>query len=308
MNTFLQNIVRRGAGLQLSIEAVSPALHGAQGSWLRDTREGRTVPEILREVSPESEQFPVSAEEIRTKSEATQSVRSKPVASDSVRAEVVQRMEAPVEPSARSSVGKPLGQMPAVTAETAGASVSPESLGIQFMPRGALQPPSAPPNVRGEAEERLSETPSGGAITQERKREIPALRSVDLLGRKEAVERMVREEPTEMSMEVERESRPGRSRIPAIERSKLTGISQSPVESLQAVRISPRAFQPPLFNKTAQPHPLSQGAHSSQLPIHVQIGRIEVRDAAGPAPMPTKTTTQTPLGFSAYHRVRNYRS
>lgn len=240
--------------------------------------------------------------------EAVQPMHSKPVASDSVGHQVVQRMEASVGPSPRSGLVKQSGQMPVVTSETAGARVSPESSGNQFMPTGALRPISTAPNVRREAKRRFSETPSDGAIKLEREKEIHVLGGVEPFVRKEAVERVVREESAEMSVATERENGPARPRMPAIERNKATGIFQPPVESSQTVRISPRGLQSPVFSKTTQQHPLLQAAHSSPLPIHVQIGRVEVRDSAGPTPMPTKPTIQTPLGFNAYYRVRNYRS
>jgi hypothetical protein len=45
---------------------------------------------------------------------------------------------------------------------------------------------------------------------------------------------------------------------------------------------------------------------SAQLPIHVRIGRVEVRGTTAPAP--TRPGPPAPLGFDSYYRVRNYRS
>jgi hypothetical protein len=46
----------------------------------------------------------------------------------------------------------------------------------------------------------------------------------------------------------------------------------------------------------------------SQLPIHVRIGRVEVRATTAPTPAPARPSPPAPLGFDSYYRVRNYRS
>jgi hypothetical protein len=46
---------------------------------------------------------------------------------------------------------------------------------------------------------------------------------------------------------------------------------------------------------------------SAQLPIHVRIGRVEVRETAPPTSVPTGFRQPAPLGFDTYSRVRNYR-
>jgi hypothetical protein len=53
---------------------------------------------------------------------------------------------------------------------------------------------------------------------------------------------------------------------------------------------------------------LPRPAPSPQLPVHVRIGKVEVR--AAPAPVlrsPAAPAPQAPLGFGAYYRVRTYR-
>lgn len=54
--------------------------------------------------------------------------------------------------------------------------------------------------------------------------------------------------------------------------------------------------------------PASSTAPPAQLPIHVRIGRVEVRAATAPTPTPARPNPPAPLGFEGYHRVRNYRS
>jgi|GEM_PF-1863652 len=59
------------------------------------------------------------------------------------------------------------------------------------------------------------------------------------------------------------------------------------------------------FPKTT---PSSSPTPPSQLPIHVRIGRVEVRATTAPTPTPARPSSPAPLGFDSYYRVRNYRS
>lgn len=59
------------------------------------------------------------------------------------------------------------------------------------------------------------------------------------------------------------------------------------------------------FPKTT---PASSPTPPSQLPIHVRIGRVEVRATTAPTPAPARPSSPAPLGFDSYYRVRNYRS
>lgn len=54
--------------------------------------------------------------------------------------------------------------------------------------------------------------------------------------------------------------------------------------------------------------PASASTPPSQLPIHVRIGRVEVRAPMAPTPTPARSSPPAPLGFDGYYRVRNYRS
>lgn len=47
---------------------------------------------------------------------------------------------------------------------------------------------------------------------------------------------------------------------------------------------------------------------SVQLPIHVRIGRVEVRATTASTPTPARPSAPAPVGFDAYYRIRNYRS
>jgi hypothetical protein len=47
---------------------------------------------------------------------------------------------------------------------------------------------------------------------------------------------------------------------------------------------------------------------SAPLPIHVRIGRVEVRSTTASEPAPARPRSPAPVGFDAYYRMRNYRS
>lgn len=59
------------------------------------------------------------------------------------------------------------------------------------------------------------------------------------------------------------------------------------------------------FQKIA---PASSPTPPAQLPIHVRIGRVEVRAATAPTPTPARPSPPASLGFDGYYRVRTYRS
>lgn len=49
-------------------------------------------------------------------------------------------------------------------------------------------------------------------------------------------------------------------------------------------------------------------AHPAQIPIHVRIGRVEVRATTAPTTKAERPSRPAPVGFDSYYRVRNYRS
>ena len=59
------------------------------------------------------------------------------------------------------------------------------------------------------------------------------------------------------------------------------------------------------FPKTT---PVSSPMPPSQPPIHVRIGRVEVRGTTAPTPTPAKPGQPAALGFDGYYRIRTYRS
>lgn len=101
-------------------------------------------------------------------------------------------------------------------------------------------------------------------------------------------------EPDEMTTVSPEESRSGAQRM------------SEPILPGPAIRPVPaesRAFLQ--FPKTT---PASSPTEPAQSPIHVRIGRVEVRAATASTPMPARSSPPAPLGFDGYYRVRTYRS
>jgi hypothetical protein len=75
-----------------------------------------------------------------------------------------------------------------------------------------------------------------------------------------------------------------------------------PVPTIRpALHESPMLLQFPKATRSSSPTP------SPQLPIHVRIGRVEVRAPTEPKPPPAAPAPPAPLGFDGYYRARNYR-
>jgi hypothetical protein len=71
--------------------------------------------------------------------------------------------------------------------------------------------------------------------------------------------------------------------------------------------IRPALHESPMLLQFPKATPASSPAPGSQLPIHVRIGRVEVRAPTAPTPPPADPAPPAPLGFDAYYRTRNYR-
>lgn len=81
---------------------------------------------------------------------------------------------------------------------------------------------------------------------------------------------------------------------------------ETPEPALPAPTIRPALAESYTHLHFPQVTPTSAPTPPSQLPIHVRIGRVEVR--ATTAPTPARSGPPAPLGFDGYYRVRNYRS
>lgn len=92
--------------------------------------------------------------------------------------------------------------------------------------------------------------------------------------------------------------------VPAIER--LRGIRPQEPE-LPIATIRPAPVESPAFLQFPKVTVAATPSASSELPIEVRIGRVEVR-AAPPSPsVPAKPNPPAPAGFDSYYRIRTYR-
>ncbi len=78
--------------------------------------------------------------------------------------------------------------------------------------------------------------------------------------------------------------------------------------ALSATTIHPVPTESRRFLQFPKAAPASSTAPPAQLPIHVRIGRVEVRAATAPTTTPARPNPPASQGFEGYHRVRNYRS
>jgi hypothetical protein len=116
----------------------------------------------------------------------------------------------------------------------------------------------------------------------------------------------------EVIAEIDAES--GRHTPPSAAQEELSadrpqdGARKTPEPPLTVPTINPALTEPHVFLQFPKTTPASSPTTLSQLPIHVRIGRVEVRETTAPAPAPARPSPPAPLGFDGYYRVRNYRS
>jgi len=94
---------------------------------------------------------------------------------------------------------------------------------------------------------------------------------------------------------------------PSIERS-WDEAQQTRESALLSPTIRPASAKSHTFLPFLRTTPASPPAAPSQLPIHVCIGRVEVRATTPPTPTPARPSPPTPLGFDGYYRLRTYRT
>ncbi|MBI3796013.1 MAG: hypothetical protein HY268_03465 [Deltaproteobacteria bacterium] len=86
------------------------------------------------------------------------------------------------------------------------------------------------------------------------------------------------------------------------------GAQETRAPALSAATIRPALAEFPTLLQFPQVTPASSPTPPAQLPIHVRIGRVEVRGTPAPTPTPARPSPAAPLGFDSYYRVRTYRS
>ena len=80
--------------------------------------------------------------------------------------------------------------------------------------------------------------------------------------------------------------------------------TREPAAPVPAIR--PAAAESPMPLPFPKAHTTS--TPPAQLPVHVRIGRVEVRGPEPQSPAPATPSENISLGFASYHRRRNYRS
>lgn len=86
------------------------------------------------------------------------------------------------------------------------------------------------------------------------------------------------------------------------------GAQETREPALPAPTIRPALAESHTLLQFPKVTPASLPTSPSQLPIHVRIGRVEVRATTTPTPTPARPSPPAPLGFDGYFHVRNYRS
>lgn len=86
------------------------------------------------------------------------------------------------------------------------------------------------------------------------------------------------------------------------------GARKTPKSALTAPTIRPAPAESHTLLQVPKATPAASPTPPAQLPIHVRIGRVEVRATAAPTPTPASPSPPAPLGFDGYYRLRTYRS
>ena len=252
MNTFLQNLVRRSAGLPLSSTAAPLPSH-------YERRVGATEP--LQEVASE-------------------------------------------ETAQQKTEGLAGFQIPGTSelSATATPAIRPLSDDQQSLTSQSLPNPAVPFNN--------SSSPVGDSASQHGE----PLRTISKSIESQAIEVVTRVRAVEPVLNAmsESEERSDSSSNQHIERPRVFAKAAGAHSSIGEIStfmqpIRPADAERPIalqFPKVTAPPQLPP----EPVPIHVRVGRVEVRGGPPQAPIRSTPANQGPLGFARYHRMRRYRS
>jgi hypothetical protein len=300
MSNFLVNLVRRGAGLPATkIQAPPPWPFGA---------EAREHGDEFAE-KPRADGGPRVAKELATGDSASQAL-SRPRFADEimalpseppVHASSIQRLSEPERGKpVRPSIGKP-----AVTITT-------PSLGPLPSPRQHVTPhlreteagPAEPPNHLDPAVPPVHtdrEVTTEMDVERTRRTTLPVAQENEPVG--ETASHAVSVVPGIPILVTKPDKR---QLVSTAERPQLSA-QETRASALPAPTIRPAPAESHSLLQFPKVAPASSLTPPSQLPIHVRIGRVEVRATTAPAPTPPGPGSPAPLGFDGYYRVRNYR-
>jgi hypothetical protein len=270
MSSFLINLVRRGAGLPATMIQAPPSPFG---------------PEIGKQGDGLAEELATgnTASQIPLRASSSKECMKLPSEAPTHHTPFMQRLSGtesgtPIQPAARQ---------PEATPSTAPLGPTPTSQGRMNS------------NKR---EEVITETET--EIDVERGRYTPSSAAQEIGPSRHASSRafslpIIIEEPDERLNVAQEELSADRPRDGARKMPE----PPLPTPTIRAALTEPHV--PLQFPKTT---PASSPTAPSQLPIHVRIGRVEVRETTAPTPAPARPSAPAPLGFDGYYRVRNYRS
>lgn len=72
--------------------------------------------------------------------------------------------------------------------------------------------------------------------------------------------------------------------------------------------VRPATVEAPIPRQLPRPAPVAPPGAATPAPVHVRIGRIEVRGTPGPTPRTPSSQGPAALGFAGYTRLRTYRN
>ena len=305
MSSFLVNLVRRSAGLPATIIRTPPPspFEAGLGNHVDAATETQGAIHDL-----------AGAEQPTTGNAATQAAWR----ASSSEERVALPLEAPTQPT--PAVQRLAGTAPSIPTQPPGAepsaTIRTTALGPLPEPRWSVLPHARAAQVTAiEPPKRLEPAmpPYPGerdnGMTSEVAHDLPTTSSVvhDI----EAVSppaRQMRSLPSTSAMIQESSHMPGVA-LPELAPERLWSAAQPRNETaLSAATLRPALTEShTLLDFPSLPSHASL-TPSAQLPIHVRIGRVEVRPTTASEPTPARPSSPAPVGFDAYYRIRQYRS
>jgi hypothetical protein len=277
MSSFLVNLARRGAGLPATtIQAPSPPPFGPEiGKHVEAVTE---TPGAARDLS--------MAEQPATGNTATQAPEAPTYHTPSVQRLAGTESSTPRQPS----VGEPA------------ATIRTPALGPPPAPRWYVLPNAR--EVQAAPTERKDST--GIEVERDLHTSSSVVHDIEAAGQPA---RHASSLPSASAMVIQEPSQQQGVALPELtsERPRI-GAQPRRETALPAPTIRPALAESHTVLDFPRVPSHSSLTPSAQLPIHVRIGRVEVRATTASTPTPARPSSPAPVGFDAYYRMRNYRS
>jgi hypothetical protein len=274
MSSFLHNLARRGAGMAVdSVRAPAPLPVRVESRPLRPA-----APEAAAAAPDEASSEGGPIEERAREALAGGEVGQLPACGD------------PPRPSATLKLGPSAASERLAPADTSPLTPPPVP--------AALQRPAAVVRALPSANPAAAKSPRGRRAGEG----VAASRA----GKRREAPTIVRSAPAAaaaggVAAEVSVESSAAASETASAEPPAAVPAGRAPSPTVRpAPDVAPPLRLPKPGAATSPPPP-------TPAPIHVRIGRVEVRDTSPPPP-PFAASASPPIGFAAYSRIRRYRS